>query len=174
MGAHTSSLSTYLLPIILLGVVILRGARARALRVEQMWVMPTLILAGAAASFSQQAPPGPTLLAAEIAALAAGAALGWWRGRFTVITVDPQTHALTSKASPVGLVLVAAVVLIRFALRDYAVTHASSLHVSIAAITDVFLLLAAGLVCAQRLEMWLRARRLLAEARAVAPPSSAP
>ena len=42
---------------------------------------------------------------------------------------------------------------------------AGMLHVSVAQITDILMLLAVGLVCAQRLEMALRATRLLNEAR---------
>jgi hypothetical protein len=45
------------------------------------------------------------------------------------------------------------------------VTHAAELHVSPVVIADACLMPAAGLVCAQRLEIWLRASRLLAEVR---------
>ena len=61
--------------------------------------------------------------------------------------------------------LVLGIVALRFALRGVAVQSAGALHVSIAEITDAFLLLAVGLVCAQRLEMALRATRLIAAAR---------
>lgn len=43
---------------------------------------------------------------------------------------------------------------------------AVALHVTPMQLADVFLLLAVGLVCAQRAEMWLRARSLLRTARA--------
>jgi hypothetical protein len=46
---------------------------------------------------------------------------------------------------------------------------AGLLHVSVLEVTDTLMLLAVGLVCVQRLEMALRATRLLHEARASKP-----
>jgi branched-subunit amino acid transport protein AzlD len=156
----------YLVPVLIIGLVILRNARARHLKVERLWVSPVLLLVLTATTFSQQQMPTPMMIAGDIAALALGATLGWWRGRFTKITVNPETHDLTSQASPVGMVLILAIMLIRQGLRGYATANAGALHVSVVEVTDAFLLLAVGLVCAQRLEMALRANRLLTEARA--------
>ncbi|RAK61195.1 DUF1453 domain-containing protein [Phenylobacterium hankyongense] len=156
----------YLFPLVFIALAILRNARVRNLKVERLWIAPLMILAATVLSFSQQQAPGPVMIAADIAALAAGAALGWWRGRFTKITVNRETHALTSQASPVGMLLILGIFAIRMGLRTYAAENASALHVSVTDITDAFLLLAVGLVCAQRLEMALRATRLVNEARA--------
>ena len=156
----------YLIPVLVIGLVILRNARARNLRVERLWISPVLLLFLTATTFSQQHMPTPTMIAVDIAALALGAALGWWRGRFTKITVDPETHDLTSQASPLGMVLILAIMVIRQGVRSYATANAGVLHVSVVDVTDAFLLLAVGVVCAQRLEMALRANRLLTEARA--------
>jgi hypothetical protein len=156
----------YLVPVLIIGLVILRNARARHLKVERLWVSPVLLLVLTATTFSQQHMPTPIMIAADVAALALGATLGWWRGRFTKITVNPETHDLTSQASPVGMVLILAIMAIRQGVRGYATANAGALHVSVVEVTDAFLLLAVGLVCAQRLEMALRANRLLTEARA--------
>jgi hypothetical protein len=160
----------YLIPILVIGLVILRNARARHLRVERLWISPVLLLFLTATTFSQQQHmPTPTMIGVDIAALALGATLGWWRGRFTKITVNPETHDLTSQSSPLGMLLVLAIMLIRQGVRSYATANAGALHVSVIDVTDAFLLLAVGLVCAQRLEMALRANRLLTEARAAKP-----
>jgi hypothetical protein len=156
----------YLIPVLVIGLVILRNARARNLRVERLWISPVLLLVLTATTFSQQHMPTPPMIAVDIAALALGAALGWWRGRFTKITVNPETHDLTSQASPLGMVLILAIMVIRQGVRSYATANAGALHVSVIDVTDAFLLLAVGVVCAQRLEMALRANRLLTEARA--------
>lgn len=157
---------TYLVPVIAVAIMVLRGTRTRRLRIERMWIMPTLILAAVILSLSIQTAPRLPVLAAEMFALGMGAGMGWWRGRTTYIAIDPATHAVTSKASPLGMALLAGVFLLRFSFRDYAMGHASDLHVTPVEITDIFLLFAAGLVCAQRLEMWIRAQRLLMAAQA--------
>jgi branched-subunit amino acid transport protein AzlD len=156
----------YLVPLLIIGLVVLRNARARNLKVERLWISPVLLLVLTATTFSQQHMPSPIMIAGDIAALVLGATLGWWRGRFTKITVNPETHSLTSQASPVGMVLILAIMVIRQGVRGYATANAGALHVSVVEVTDAFLLLAVGLVCAQRLEMALRANRLLNEARA--------
>jgi hypothetical protein len=151
-----------------IAIALLRNARARRLRVERLWIAPLLILLAAvmALGFGQQHAPRPLMIGVYVLAAAAGAAMGWWRGRFTQITVDPQTHELTSRASPIGMVLILAIFAIRMGLRTLFAQNASALHVSVIEIGDAFLLLAVGLVCAQRLEIALRATRLLNEARA--------
>ena len=88
----------YLIPVLVIGLVILRNSRARHLKVERLWVSPVLLLVLTATTFSQQHVPTPVMMAVDIAALAIGATLGWWRGRFTKITVNLETHDLTSQA----------------------------------------------------------------------------
>jgi hypothetical protein len=155
----------YAIPLVLIALVILRNSRARRLRIESLWVMPTVILVLVGLSLSQQGIPSPLMLGIDAAALAAGAGLGWWRGRFTHIGVDPATHQLTSRASPVGMLLILGVFALRTGVRLYAADGASALGVSATAVADAVLVLTVGVVCGQRLEIALRASRLLAEAR---------
>lgn len=157
---------TYMIPLAAIALVILRNSRARRLRIETLWIAPVMILVLVGLSFSQQGVPTPSILAVEIAALAAGAGLGWWRARFTHITVDPATHELTSRASPLGMLVILAVFALRYGVRMYGAQNASALGVSANAIADGALALTVGLVCAQRLEIALRATRLLNDARA--------
>jgi hypothetical protein len=157
----------YLFPLVFIAMALLRNARARNLRVERLWVAPLLIFVAVALSVSQQQTPAPLFAGVDALALVVGAALGWWRGRFTEIAVDPQTHALTSRTSPTGMLLILAIFAVRFGVRAYATQHAGALHASVNDVADAFLLLAVGLVCAQRLEIALRATRLLNEARAL-------
>lgn len=156
----------YLIPVVMMGLVILRNSRARRLRIESLWIAPVIILALVGLSLSQQGIPTPLMLGIDIAALVIGGGIGWWRARFTHITVNPETHELTSKASPVGMMVILAVFALRYGVRMYAAQNASSMGVSANAIADAALVISVGLVCAQRLEIALRASRLLNEARA--------
>jgi hypothetical protein len=54
---------------------------------------------------------------------------------------------------------------VRYGLRSYATQNAGALHLSVNVVADALLVMTVGLVCAQRLEIALRASRLLAEAR---------
>ena len=160
----------FLVPLIAVAVIVLRNARERKLTVERLWVAPAALLLLAGLGLARQAPPSPTRLGVEIAALGLGAAAGWWRGRLTRIAVDPATHALTSRTSPAGMLLILALFVVRYGLRTFGAENPGTLHVSAAAVTDALMLVTVGLVCAQRLEIALRATRMLNEARGKAPP----
>jgi hypothetical protein len=164
-----------LIPIaIAMGLVILRNSRARRLRIEAMWVAPVIIVAligvtlfGESKAAAQSGQPfSPLSIGMDLAAVIVGALLGWWRARFTNISIDPATHELTSRASPIGMVVILGVLVIRTAVRVYATQNASALGEWGPPLADALLVLSVGLVCAQRLEIYLRASRLLTEARA--------
>lgn len=155
----------YLVPLIAVATIVVRNARERRLKVERLWVSPVLFLVLIGLIFSNQPPPSPLMLLVDVAALGLGAFAGWWRGRLTRITVDPATHVLTSKTAPVGMLLILAIFAVRYALRSFGTETAGLLHVSALQLTDALMLLAVGIVCAQRLEIALRATRLVNEAR---------
>ena len=62
----------------------------------------------------------------------------------------------------VGVIVLVALLAGRTALRGFLETHAAGWHVDAAVFTDAFLLFAVGLIVAQRLEMYIRARRVMA------------
>ena len=69
---------------------------------------------------------------------------------------------LMAQASPFGLILIVGLLLGRTAIRSVMESQAASWHVDAAVTTDAFMLLAVGLVVAQRLEVFIRARAILA------------
>jgi hypothetical protein len=156
----------YVIPIVVLALVLVRNARARSLKIERLWIAPSLLLLATVLTFINQKPPGLGMIGVYAVAFVVGALAGWWRGRLTNITINPETHELTSKASMIGILLVLGLFVVRRLGGAYAADHAADLHVSTLEVTDALLLLAVGLVCAQRLEIALRASRMLAEARA--------
>jgi hypothetical protein len=155
----------YLAPLIGVTLLLLRNARHRRLRVERLWIAPLVVLVFAVAALAVQPPPDLVAMLLCAAALPLGALAGWWRGRLTRIVVDPKTHELASRASPIGMVLILAVFALRYGLRSFSAETAQALHIPLAGLVDALMLLAVGLVCAQRLEVALRANRLLNEAR---------
>jgi len=165
-GPAASGPGIFLIPLVAIAMIVLRNARERRLKVERLWISPLLFLVITAGVFASQPPPGPAILAVDLVILVLGALAGWWRGRLTRITVDPESHALTSKTSPLGMLLILGIFAVRYGLRSLGAQTAGMLHVSALAITDALMLLAVGIVCAQRLEIALRATRLLNEARA--------
>src|SRR5207302_1164811 len=102
-----------IIPAVVIGLVILRNSRARRLRIETLWIAPLMIVALVGMSLSQEGMPSTLGLAIDAAALAGGALLGWWRARFTQITIDPATHELTSRASPVGMLVILSIFAVR-------------------------------------------------------------
>jgi Protein of unknown function (DUF1453) len=156
----------YLLPVLLLVLVLRRSLRERKLKAERLWIMPVLVLAIGAMSLIASWPGTLLAVIVILAALLLGSTIGWWRGRLTHIAIDPTSHELTSRASPVGVLLIGAVFAARYALRVYEVSHPTSLPGGAALGADALLVFAIGAMAVQRLEMWLRCQRLIAVAKA--------
>ena len=125
-----------------------------------------LILILLASSLLWQFPPQGMEWLWIALVFAVGGAVGWQRGRMMTITVDPVTHDLNQQASPAAMILLVGLVVIRLGLRSVLTEEASVLHLTVNFITDAFVILGVGLLTVTRLEMFLRARKLLIEARA--------
>jgi len=151
--------------IVLMGWRLRRMSQTRPLKVEWLWVTPALLTVLTVISLIPQPPQGLGWAWLGVG-LVLGGALGWYRGKMMHIIVDPETHAVNTKASPAAMIFIVALIAIRMALRGVAMTEASTLHLSVAVITGAFMTFAIGLFGVQRLEMALRATRLLKEARA--------
>ena len=152
---------------IVLLVLVLRNQRARPLRVELLWVRPVLLLAlfgfGALREPIVLTPLNLTVLAVGAAI---GVALGWQPGRFMRIEVDPDTHAVTSRASIFGIVFILGVLLLRVLAVTAMRQDAANLPISPIVGSDALIALVIAMFTTQGLEMWTRARRLLAQAQA--------
>lgn len=153
---------TIVIPLVVIGLIILRSSRARRLRIETLWIAPVLVAVMIGLSLSQEGAFTPLSVGVELAGLVIGALIGWWRARFTHIEIDQQTHQLTSRASPLGMLIILGVFALRYALRMYAAEGAGQYGLLA---TDALLAMTVGLVCAQRLEIFTRATRLLAAHR---------
>lgn len=139
--------------------------KVRRLRLETLWIIPALYAGVAAYIFWTLPPHGVTWLWCALA-LVAGGALGWKRGGLMAISVDPQTHSLNQKTSLASMIFIIVLVVVRTASRELAMEMGLTAHGGIALLTDILVACALGLLTLQRIEMFLRARRLLAAARA--------
>jgi hypothetical protein len=166
MNESLARLLPLLIPLVFLALVMRRAARGRKLRVERLWIMPSIALVAGIAVIAMNPAIGAISVTIQATALLLGGALGWYRGAFTRLSVDAVTHEVTSKASAAGIILVLAAFFVRYATRAFLGQEGSALHLNAALITDAFLLFAIGMIVVQRIEIWLRCTRLLAQARA--------
>ena len=156
---------SYIITAIIIALVLafrLRGMRrARPLKLETLWIVPALYALVAGSILYQFPPHGLQMLWLAIA-LVVGAAIGWRRGALMRITVDPATHALNQQASPAAMLFIVVLIVARQGLHY----EASSMGFDIGTVTDILVMFALGLFSATRAEMYLRAKRLLDQARA--------
>lgn len=167
MQAHPQGWISYAITAVVIAVVFAirwkRMSRVRPLKLERLWIFPAIYAAMAVVMFVQFPPVG-WAWAFCLVALGLGALLGWQRGKLMRINVDPHTHALNQTSSPGAVLFILAIVAMRFGARAVLV-DGNALHLNAIAVTDMLIALALGLFTAQRVEMYLRARRMLETAR---------
>ena len=157
-----------ILPVVVIVVVLALRFRSmskvRPLNPGTLWIVP-LILAALAAATLFMNPLSAMGLSIGAAALIFGGLIGWQRGKLIHILHDQATGKLTQRASPAAMILLVAIIGLRYALRSYfGATPGADGTMSEQAliIADALLLFAVGLVGMTRIEMMIRARRLLA------------
>lgn len=154
----------FILPVVIAIVLVLRlrgMRRARRLRLETLAVVPALYFIIFAVSLWEY-PPVSLLNWLELAlAVAIGAALGWRRGKLMRITIDPITHTLNQQSSPAALLFIVLLIVARSGLRY----EGAAMGLNVLQVTGLLLAFGLGLFTATRAEMFLRARRMLVEAR---------
>jgi hypothetical protein len=151
---------TFAFILVVFGLRMRRMGTLRPLKLETLWIVPAIYLVITVLLFIQT-PPAGWVAIASAAALIVGAAFGWKRGTMMHIHVDPRTHALNQKASPVAMIFL--FVLIAVKMLGRGVLGAEG--VSPAMLADPLIAFALGMLTLTRVEMYFRGRRLLEEAR---------
>ena len=141
--------------------MIRRNLRSRRIRAETLWVFPVLLTAIAALSIAQRPPRDALGIGVLVLATAAGAVAGWYRGKFTHISLDAETGVLTGKGSVIGLALILALYVGRYAVVAWAQSHPDQAGTAVLA-ADSALLFGFATLIVSRLEIWLRCRKLMA------------
>ncbi len=158
----------YLIPAVIIIVVLalrMRGMnRLRPLKLGQLWVVPAiyaLLVVGLIAA----SPPSAAGWAVLFAGVVIGGLIGWQRGKFIHIEVDPATDSLLQRPSRAAILLLVGLVIVRVGAKSMMPAGVDPLHGTALMLTDGLLGMALGLLSATRAEMYLRGRKLLAAAR---------
>lgn len=147
--------------VVIMALRMRRMGTMRPLKLDSLWIVPAVYAVVAALMFWQLPPTGWVAIASA-AGLAIGAAVGWQRGKMMHIHVDPETHALNQRASPTAMIFLVVLIVVRMGARSLLGQEGG---VSPAMLTDPLIAFALGMFTLTRLEMYLRAKRLLEEAR---------
>jgi len=134
------------------------AGRARRLRLETLWIVPAIYAAFTTFLLYEVPLHGLQFLYGAVA-LGAGGMVGWRRGMMMRINVDPETRTLNQQASPAAILFILAILLVRRGLAY----EAGSMGFSVALVTDLLMLFVLGMFSMTRLEMFLRAKRMLRE-----------
>ena len=155
-----------LLPFVIIAVVLAVRIRSmnkeRPLKLGTLWIVPAvyLLLVGSMVFTLRPPPMGWGLM---IAGLGLGVAIGWHRGKLIRIQRNPDNGELTQKASPLAMLLLLVLIILKLGARSiFGETAATQPGSGAMLMTDAFLGFALGLLSATRLELYLRARSLLA------------
>lgn len=157
---------TAVLPFVIIGVVLtlrLRSmSRERPLKVSTLWVVPIVYLL-IAAWMLFALPPTIAGWALVVVGVVIGAVLGWHRGKLIRIERNAETGELRQKASPLAMLLLVALIVLKLGARAiFGETAAAQPGSGAMLLTDAFIGFALGLLSATRLELYLRAKQLLA------------
>ena len=168
MDDRVVPLLPYLIPLLLLVLVVRRSLRERRVRLEALWIAPLIFGAITVFTLWHSPPPSTIWTLGLAAAFAVGCGAGWLRGKTTTVSIDPETHLLSSRATPVAVILFTLLFLARTSLRMAIMQQPGAPGAAqplAPLITDAFLVFALGMVVAQRIEIGLRCRQLLLDAK---------
>ena len=140
-----------------------RIGRTQRLRIGTLWIIPT-IFAALGAAILWQFPPSAWGWLWIALGFAAGAGVGWQRGRLVEVGIDSEGR-LTQRSSPGALVFLGLLFALRWILHRLVELGDTRWHLGAMLITNIFLAFAVGVLSLYRVELWARARRLQREKR---------
>jgi drug/metabolite transporter (DMT)-like permease len=162
------------IPVAVIAVIFLLRARRvgkpQPLKLGLLWVRPALLVFACAMVLFLPARPGAApiqLMPMDWPILGAGAVLGaiggWHLGKTMAIEVHPENGTLMVTTSPIGLIVLVALLALRTAVRSEAGAFAADWPVNPAVIVDALIVFSAALFTVRSLEMYLRAKKVMAE-----------
>jgi hypothetical protein len=162
----------YGLPLLLIVVIVALRARKlsrkQPLKLAGLWIRPVFLLAACILVLALPqpgvAPRHFAVLDWAVLALAGviGGIGGWYLGRTMAIEVHPENGTLMAQASPVGLFVILGLMLVRTGLRAGVRLEAEAWHLDVVLIFDGLIVFTALLFAVRSLEMYLRAKKVMA------------
>jgi len=148
----------------------MRGmTKAQPLKLGRLWIRPVLILAAATAVLFLPQPGNHAVrhfvlqdwawlgLAAGLGGMA-----GWQWGRTMAIEVHPENGTLMVTGSQLALLVLAVLILFRLGLKTGLEVEGQAWHLDALLISDALIVFSASLFTLRAAEMFIRARRVLA------------
>jgi hypothetical protein len=152
---------------VVFGLRVMRSRNARVLNLSYLWIVPVIIIAIAGFSIAKDGMPGTVKMSEMAVGLLAGAIGGWWRGKGTRITYDSASGKLMAQQSMIALLILFVIVGARAFIQMGVQTDPGMAQYKWLA--DGLLLFGVGFFGVSRIEMFLRGRKVLAEAKGAAP-----
>lgn len=175
MHQPSPSILQFILPLlIIIPILALRWRRMstkRRLKLGLLWLRPASVvlvcIAAVVLPRVLHAPGQPVhtfglLDTAVIAvAVAVGSVAGWYMGRTMKIDVHPEDGTLMVQSSPVGLLVILGLVLLRMGVRAGAGYGAQAWHLNVGLTFEGLIVFSAALFTARSTEMYLRAKKVM-------------
>ena len=160
-GNWLTAILPFVIIIVVIGLRLRSMSRERPLKIDRLWVVPVIyVLLIAWMLFAL--PPTPLGWGLVALGILIGAVLGWHRGK--LIRIERKGDGeLSQQASPLAMLLLIALIVLKLGARAiFGETAAGQPGSGAMLLTDAFIGFALGLLSATRLELYLRAKRLLA------------
>ncbi len=109
----------YLVPVLVIALMARRIIRnpPRKVRIRSLWIAPSIALFGTGATLAMAPMPQLFWIAGFAAAAALGGAIGFLTSHHQEFSIDYDTGTITSRATPLGLILFAGLFAIRYGLK---------------------------------------------------------
>ena len=165
----------FFLPILILLPVLYfrvrRMTKAQPLKLNRLWIRPAIILVVVALALLAPQPGHHAMRhfamqdwAWLAVAAALGAVGGWYWGHTMAIEVHPEDGTLMVTGGQAAILVLVVLVLVRLGLRTGLQVEGKSMHLDVMLISDGLIVFTAALFTVRAVEMYVRAKRVMARA----------
>ena len=148
-----------------------RMAKAQPLKLGRLWIRPSLIVAATVLVLVLPQPGQHVVRHLAVQdwlwlglAAGVGGVAGWHWGRTMAIEVHPEDGTLMVKGGQAAMLVLVVLILFRLGLRTGLAVEGKALHLDVLLISDASIVFTALLFTVRSVEMYIRARRVMAAA----------